>query len=70
MIDVLNHIDDLKKIRNKIISDDVQGALKLVDECIAYKEKEVAEFEKWAEKEGQMEPVNSVEQMELFVSKG
>jgi len=70
MIDVLNHIDDLKKIRNKIISDDVKGALKLVDECIAYKEKEVAEFEKWAEKEGQMEPVNSVEQMELFVSKG
>jgi len=54
MIEVLNHIDDLKKIRN-LMKTDVDMAMKQCEEAIAYHENKVKEFEKWAEEESQKE---------------
>jgi len=53
MIDVLNHIDDLKKIRGLIKGGDIKTAVKQCEECIAYHQKEVEAFDKWAEAESQ-----------------
>ena len=51
MIEVLNHIDDVKKIRKLIIDGMTQDAIKACDVSIAHNEKKVKEFEKWAEEE-------------------
>ena len=48
MIDVLNHIDDVKKIRKLVIDGMTQDAIKVCDVSIAHNEKKVEDFEKWA----------------------
>ena len=55
MIEVLNHIDDVKKIRQLVLGGKVKDAVKECDVVIAYKQQEVEEFEKWAEKESKKE---------------
>ena len=47
MIDVLNTIDDFKKIKNLLVEGKVKDAIKQVDINIAHREKEVEEFEKY-----------------------
>ena len=56
MIDVLNHIDDVKKIRKLVIDGMTQDAIKACDVSIAHNEKKVEDFEKWAEEESNKEP--------------
>ena len=51
MNEVLNMIDDIKKVKQKLVSGDTAGAIKLIDESVAYKEKEVKDFETWLEEE-------------------
>ena len=53
MIDVLNHIDDVKKIRKMVIEGMTQEAIKACDVSIAHNQQKVDEFEKWAEGEAQ-----------------
>jgi len=53
MIEVLKHIDDLKVARNLIKAGDKDTAIKHIEECIAYHQKEVEAFDKWAEAESQ-----------------
>ena len=53
MIDVLNHIDDVKKIRKMIVSGLTQDAIKACDVSIAHHQNEVDAFEKWADEEAQ-----------------
>lgn len=55
MIEVLNHIDDVKKIRQLLLGGKVKDAVKECDVVIAYKQQEIEEFEKWAEKESKKE---------------
>ena len=55
MIEVLNHIDDVKKIRQLLLGGKVKDAVKECDVVIDYKQQEVEEFEKWAEKESKKE---------------
>ena len=55
MIDVLNYIDDTKKIRKLIIEGMTQDAIKACDVSIAHNQKKVDEFEKWAEEESNKE---------------
>ena len=55
MIEVLNHIDDIKKIRQLLLEGKVKEAVKECDVVNAYKQQEVEEFEKWAEKESKKE---------------
>ena len=55
MIDVLNHIDDVKKIRKLVIDGMTQDAIKACDVSIAHNEKKVEDFEKWAEEESNKE---------------
>ena len=55
MIEVLNHIDDVKKIRKLVIDGMTQDAIKACDVSIAHNEKKVKEFEKWAEEERKKE---------------
>jgi len=55
MIEVLNHIDDIKKIRELLLGGKVKEAVKECDVVIAYKQQEIEEFEKWAEKESKKE---------------
>ena len=57
MIEVLNHIDDVKKIRKLVIDGMTQDAIKACDVSIAHNEKKVEEFEKWAEEESSKEPL-------------
>ena len=38
MNEVLQIIDDLKKVKQKLVSGDTTGAIKLIDETVAYKE--------------------------------
>jgi len=47
----MNHIDDLKKIRGLIKGGDIEHAIKQCEECIAYHQKEVDAFDKWADAE-------------------
>ena len=53
MIDVLNHIDDVKKIRSMIVGGNYDQAVKQCDVSIAHNEKKVEDFEKWADAEAQ-----------------
>ena len=55
MIDVLNHISDVKKIRKLVIDGMTQDAIKACDVSIAHNEKKVEDFEKWAEEESNKE---------------
>ena len=55
MNDILNHMDDLKKIRGLIKSGDTKAAIKQCEECIAYYEKEAVAFDKWCDEESQKE---------------
>ena len=57
MIDVLNHIDDVKKIRKLVIDGMTQDAIKACDVSIAHNEKKVEDFEKWAKEESNKEPL-------------
>jgi len=57
MIDVLNHISDVKKIRKLVIDGMTQDAIKACDVSIAHNEKKVEDFEKWAEEESNKEPL-------------
>ena len=57
MIDVLNNIDDVKKIRKLVIDGMTQDAIKVCDVSIAHNEKKVEDFEKWAEEESSKEPL-------------
>ena len=57
MIEVLNHIDDVKKIRKLVIDGMTQDAIKACDVSIAHNQKKVDEFEKWAEEESRKEPL-------------
>jgi len=57
MIEVLNHIDDVKKIRKLVIEGMTQDAIKACDVSIAHNEKKVEDFEKWAEEESNKEPL-------------
>jgi len=57
MIDVLNHISDVKKIRKLVIDGMTQDAIKACDVSIAHNEKKVEDFEKWAEEESSKEPL-------------
>jgi len=54
MIDVLNNIDELKTIK-KLVEDQKPRYLIVdkINELIGFKEKEVAEFEKWLDAESQ-----------------
>jgi|TARA_A200000159_G_scaffold161964_1_gene184848 hypothetical protein len=45
MIDVMTVIEELKEIKDQLQSGNVPMAIKKVDEGIAYREKEVADFE-------------------------
>ena len=45
MIDVLNTMDDFKKIKNLLVNGQVKEAIKQVDINIAHRQKEVDEFE-------------------------
>ena len=51
MIDVLNHIDDVKKIRKLIVLGATDESIKACDVTIAHNLKKVNEFEKWCEEE-------------------
>ena len=51
MIDILNHIDDLKKVKKMIEGGLTQDAIKACDVAIAHHQKSIEEFEKWAEEE-------------------
>lgn len=55
MNEVLAMIDDLKKVKTKLVEGDTPGAIKLIDEVVAYKEKEVKDFETWLEEEHKLE---------------
>ena len=55
MNEVLDMIDDLKKVKEKLVSGDTDGTIKLIDEIVAYKEREIKQFEDWLEKEHQVE---------------
>ena len=55
MNEVLTLIDDLKKVKQKLVSGDTAGAIKLIDETVAYKEIEVKDFETWLENEHKLE---------------
>ena len=46
MIDVLTVIEELKEIKAQLTSGNTVMAIKKIDERIAYREKEVADFEK------------------------
>lgn len=46
MIDVIIVIDELKKIKQELTLGNQAMAIKLIDEGIAYREKEIKEFEK------------------------
>lgn len=61
MNDILNHIDDLKKIRGLIKSGDTEAAVKQCEECIAYYEKEVSAFDKWCDEQSQKETLSQAE---------
>tara|TARA_B110000858_G_C17725997_1_gene437713 strand:- start:515 stop:754 length:240 start_codon:yes stop_codon:yes gene_type:complete len=51
MNEILAMVDDLKSIKQRLADNDTPGAIKLIDECIAYKEKEITAFEAWTENE-------------------
>ena len=55
MNEILAMVDDLKKIKQKLEDADTAGTIKLIDECIAYKEKEIQVFESWLSKEHELE---------------
>jgi len=63
MNDILNTIDDLKEIRGLIKGGDTILAVKKIEECIAYREKEAIAFDKWAEAESQKDVLS---QPDLF----
>ena len=52
MIDILNFIDDLKEIRDSMPYNNLTKSL--VDDKIKKYEKEVAEFETWAEQQNEL----------------
>ena len=62
MNEVLAIIDDLKKVKTKLVEGDTPGAIKLIDEVVAYKEKEVKDFETWLEEEHKLEQSGVEEQ--------
>ena len=64
MNEVLQIIDDLKKVKQKLVSGDTTGAIKLIDETVAYKEKEVKDFETWLENEHKLEASKEQPQVE------
>ena len=66
MNEVLALIDDLKNVKQKLVGGDTTGAIKLIDETIAYKEKEVKDFETWLENEHKLEA--SKEQPQVITS--
>ena len=70
MNEVLTLIDDLKKVKQKLVSGDTAGAIKLIDETVAYKEKEVKNFEAWLEEEHKDEHVQVEEQYNLPFPEG
>ena len=51
MIDILNHIDDVKKIRKLIVLGATDESIKACDVTIAHNLKKVNEFEKWIEED-------------------
>ena len=51
MFDVLNHIDDVKKIRKLIVLGAIDESIKACDVTIAHNLKKVNEFEKWLDEE-------------------
>jgi hypothetical protein len=55
MIDILNHIDDIVKIRKLIVLGVAEEAIKACDVSIAHNKKKMDEFEKWAEEESKKE---------------
>ena len=55
MFEVLNHIDDVTKIRELLLASEFKEAVKKCDVVIAHKQQEVEEFEAWAEKESKKE---------------
>jgi len=57
MIDVLNHIDDVKKIRKMVIEGMTEDAIKACDVSIAHNQKKVDDFENWLEEESKKEPL-------------
>ena len=57
MIDQLNMIEDLKEIKNLFVENGGAAAMDKIDEKIAGYQKQVDEFEKWAEEESQKEPI-------------
>ena len=63
-------IDDLKKVKTKLVEGDTPGAIKLIDECIAYKEKEVKDFETWLEEEHKLVQSKVEEQYDLPFPEG
>ena len=70
MNEVLALIDDLKKVKQKLVSGDTAGAIKLIDETVAYKEKEVKDFETWLENEHKLEQSGVEEQYNLSFPEG
>ena len=70
MNEVLALIDDLKKVKQKLVSGDTAGAIKLIDETVAYKEKEVKDFETWLENEHKLEQSGVEEQYDLPFPEG
>lgn len=57
MIDVLNHIDDVKKIRKLITLGNTDEAIKACDISIAHNLKKISEFEKWMEEESKKDDI-------------
>ena len=55
MIEILKFIDDLKEIRDSMPYNNLTKSL--VDDKIKKYEKEVAEFETWADEESKKEPM-------------
>ena len=70
MNEVLALIDDLKNVKQKLVGGDTTGAIKLIDETIAYKEKEVKDFETWLENEHKLEQSGVEEQYDLPFPEG
>jgi len=70
MNEVLALIDDLKNVKQKLVGGDTTGAIKLIDETIAYKEKEVKDFETWLEDEHKLEQSGVEEQYDLPFPEG
>ena len=70
MIELLKMIEDLKEIKSLLGAGANIGAMNKIETAIASYQKEVDEFEKWAEIESQKDQLKVEEQMEMPFPEG